>query len=69
MVNFKSQLDSNIPSLIKIGTIITNLFLPMRNKFFNSLSIKKKISVLQAVKMVQQVKAFGISQADGLFSP
>lgn len=66
-MNFKLQLGSNISLFIKIGSILVNLLLPMRNKFFNSPSIKKK-SILQAGKMDQQVEAFGVSQAGDLSS-
>ena len=40
-MNFKSsQLGSNISLLIKIGTIMVNMFLPMRSKFVYSCSEK-----------------------------
>ena len=40
-MNFKSlQLGANTSLLIKIGTITINTFLPMRNKFVYSCSIK-----------------------------
>ena len=40
-MNFESlQLGSNTSLLIKIGTITINMFLPMRNKFVYSCSIK-----------------------------
>lgn len=40
-MNFKSsQLGSNISVLIKIGTIMVNMFLPTRNKFVYSCSEK-----------------------------
>ena len=40
-MNFKSlQLGTNSSLLIKIGTITINTFLPMRNKFIYSCSVK-----------------------------
>ena len=53
-MNFESlQLGSNTSLLIKIGTITINTFLPMRNKFVYSCSIK--IHPLEFDKLLESI--------------